>query len=107
MNIYVVRHGETNMGKNKIIVNEKELLNENHILTIDWNALTGDSETSNPSPEVLMKNLKVTTNGKNSVVILMHDTAAKKVTVDILPQVIEYLNCEGYEFKTFYDEINM
>ena len=28
MNIYVVRHGETNMGKNKIIVNEKELLNE-------------------------------------------------------------------------------
>ncbi len=85
----------------------KALLNENHILTIDWNALTGDSETSNPSPDVLMKNLKVTTNGKNSVVILMHDTAAKKVTVDTLPQVIEYLKSEGYKFKTFYDEINM
>ena len=29
MNIYVVRHGETDMGKNKVIANEEELLNEN------------------------------------------------------------------------------
>lgn len=29
MNLYVVRHGETNMGKNKLIATEKEPLN-NH-----------------------------------------------------------------------------
>lgn len=29
MNIYVIRHGETNMGKDKVIANEEELLNEN------------------------------------------------------------------------------
>lgn len=28
MNLYVIRHGETDMGKNKIIANKEELLNE-------------------------------------------------------------------------------
>ena len=31
MKIYVVRHGETNMGKNKVIATEEEPLNENGI----------------------------------------------------------------------------
>ena len=31
MNIYVIRHGETNMGKNKIIATENEPLNDNGI----------------------------------------------------------------------------
>ena len=85
----------------------KALLTENQILTIDWNALTGDSETTNPTPELLMENLKRTIKGKNSIVVLMHDSGNKKVTADTLPQVIEYLKNEGYEFKTFYDEIQM
>ena len=74
-----------------------------NIAYLDWNALTGDSEKSNPSPEYLMQNLQKTTCNKNSVVILMHDAAAKKITADMLPQVIEYLKQQGYEFKTFSD----
>ena len=31
MNLYVIRHGETNMGKNKSIATEKETLNDNGI----------------------------------------------------------------------------
>lgn len=86
------------------IKNEAEqLLEQNYILNVDWNALTGDSEKSNPSPEYLMQNLQKTTCNKNSVVILMHDAAAKKITADMLPQVIEYLKQQGYEFKTFSD----
>ncbi len=85
----------------------KALLTENQILTVDWNALTGDSETTNPTPELLMQNLKRTIKGKNSIVVLMHDAGNKKATADTLPQVIEYLKNEGYEFKTFYDEIQM
>lgn len=81
----------------------KQLLEENYILNVDWNALTGDSEKSNPSPEYLMENLQKTTCNKNSVVILMHDSAAKKITADMLPQVIEFLKQQGYEFKTFKD----
>ena len=89
-------------GKYAEIKNQaKQLLEENQILNVDWNALTGDSESTNPTLEKLMKNLKRTTNGKNSVILLMHDSSAKKITADTLPQVIEYLKEQGYEFKTF------
>lgn len=83
----------------------KTLLNENEIVNVDWNALTGDAETQNPNAETLMENLKNTTEGKNSVVILMHDAETKQVTADILSQVIAYLREQGYEFKSFYDII--
>ena len=91
-------------GKYADIKNQaKDLLEQNEIFQVNWNALTGDSEKAKPIPEELMTNLQKTTEGKNSVVILMHDSATKKVTADILPQVIEYLKSQGYEMKTFYD----
>ena len=93
-------------GKYEDIKQEaKQLLNENGILNIDWNALTGDAETQHPEEEKLMEELQQTIEDKNSVVILMHDTDAKKVTADMLPRVIAYLKEQGYEFKTFYDII--
>ena len=89
----------------KVKKEAKELLEKNDILNIDWNALTGDAESQNPKAKQLMKELKETTKGKNSVVILMHDAEAKKVTVDILSDVIKYLKEQKYEFKNFYDII--
>lgn len=82
-----------------------ELLEQNNILYIDWNSLTGDSEKVNPSEEYLMNNLQMTTNEKNSIVILMHDSQAKRITVDFLPKVIEYLKQQGFEFESFYNII--
>lgn len=81
------------------------LLEQNNILYVDWNSLTGDSEKVNPTEDYLMNNLQKTTEGKNSLVILMHDSQAKRVTVDFLPKVIEYLRQQGYEFDNFYSII--
>lgn len=81
------------------------LLEQNNILYVDWNALTGDSEKKDPNEEYLMENLQKTTKDKNSVVILMHDSQAKRITVDFLPKVIEYLQQQGYEFQNFYNII--
>lgn len=83
----------------------RTILEQNNILYVDWNSLTGDSEKVNPSEEYLMNNLQNTTEGKNSLVVLMHDAQAKKVTVDFLPKVIEYLTQQGYEFDNFYSII--
>ena len=83
----------------------KEILKQNNIAHVDWNALTGDSEKQNPTKEYLMNNLQKTTQGKNSIVILMHDSQAKKVTVETLPEVIDYLQQQGYEFENFYSII--
>lgn len=83
----------------------KQLLSENDILNIDWNSLTGDAETSKPTPEYEIMRLSQTSQNKNSIVVLMHDAPAKKVTADTLPQIVSYLRQQGYEFKNFYEII--
>lgn len=81
----------------------KELLSQNDIVNIDWNALTGDAETANPTVEFEMQRIQETVNNKSSVVILMHDAQAKAVTAEALPQIISWLRENGYEFKNFYE----
>ena len=83
----------------------KELLNQNDIVHIDWNALNGDAETNNLSPEFELQRLSETVGEKNSIVILMHDAALKSVTAETLPQIIAALREKGYEFKNFYSII--
>ena len=83
----------------------KELLNQNDIVNIDWNALNGDAETNDLSPEFEMQRLAETVGEKNSIVILMHDASAKSVTAETLPQIISFLKDKGYEFDNFYSII--
>lgn len=86
----------------KIKAKSKEVLKENGIAYLDWNALTNDSDGAD-TKEKIMKNLKATCKGKNSVVILMHDAPNKALTAETLPDVISYLREEGYQFKNLYD----
>lgn len=67
---------------------------------VDWNCLNGDAEALNVPVEKLIQNVKQTSQGKNRIVILMHDAAGKETTVQALPQIIEYLKAQGYNFKT-------
>ena len=89
----------------KIKADSLPLLEQNNILYVDWNSLTGDSEKVNPTEEYLMDNLQKTTEGKNSLVILMHDAQAKRVTVEFLPKLIEFFQQQGYQFENFYSII--
>jgi peptidoglycan/xylan/chitin deacetylase (PgdA/CDA1 family) len=69
---------------------------------INWNDGTGDAEERNINPPVpvLFNNLKKYTQGKNVVVILMHDAAVKTNSVQVLPQVIQYLKSQNFTFDT-------
>ncbi len=78
-----------------------ELLSQNNIEFINWNALTNDSAGSN-TKEALMQNLIDTVGDKKNVVILMHDAGDKILTYETLPDVINYLKEKGYTFKNFY-----
>ena len=82
-----------------------ELLEQNNIAHVDWNALNGDAETNNLSPEFEISRIHETIEGKNSIVVLMHDSPAKSVTADTLPQIIATVRDKGYEFKNFYEII--
>ena len=82
-----------------------DLLMQNDIAHVDWNALTGDAETNDLSVDFEIQRLNETTQNKNSVVILMHDAPNKSVTADALSQIIETLRNQGYELKNFYEII--
>ena len=76
-------------------------------INYDWNALNGDAEGHNLSKRYLVDRLKSTVSarqGHKEIIILMHDTDTKKTTADALPEIIEYLIKEGYEFRTLNEK---
>lgn len=73
---------------------------ENDMWQIDWNAMNADAEGKKKDAAELLENLKESVGTKEKVVILMHDTYGKEETAKALPQIIEYLKSQGYEFKT-------
>lgn len=85
-------------------VEAKQLLENNNIAVLDWNALTNDS-VGVCTKESIIENLKLTVEGKNTVVILMHDSASKILTYETLVEVINYLRNQGYQFGDMYDLI--
>ena len=82
----------------------KEVLKQNGIASVDWNALTNDAAGAN-TKEKIMENFYNTVQNKTSIVILMHDAPDKILTYECLPEIIQYFKDNGYEFKTMYDVI--
>lgn len=87
---------------NTIKLQAKQYLRENGIVSLDWNSLSRDAEGVNTKEE-LLQNVIDTIGQKQSVVILMHDAADKILTYETLPDVIQYLRDNSYQFKTLYD----
>lgn len=77
-----------------------EYLNENNMVSIDWNALNADAEGRKKDAQGLYEYAVKTSEGKEMVVLLMHDTYGKEETVKALPQIIKYFKDNGYDFKT-------
>ena len=69
---------------------------------IDWNCLNNDSMKKYNNYQ-LLNNLKKTFKGKDTLVILMHDTKDVSNSSNVLKESIQYLKSEGYTFKNFYD----
>lgn len=78
----------------------KVLLKDAGFRYCDWNSLSGDAESKSPTVDGLIKRVKSSSKGKEDLVILMHDSATKKVNIKALPQIIDYLISEGYTFDT-------
>lgn len=80
----------------------KQYLRQNGIVSLDWNSLSKDAEGVH-TKEGLLQNVIDTIGQKQSVVLLMHDASDKILTYETLPEVIQYLRENGYQFKTLYD----
>ncbi|MGL5316539.1 MAG: polysaccharide deacetylase family protein [Peptostreptococcaceae bacterium] len=75
-------------------------LDENNMASIDWNALNADAEGKKKSASELVEYAKKSSEGKEMVVLLMHDTYGKEETAKALPEIIKYFKENGYTFKT-------
>ena len=75
-------------------------LEKNNIASIDWNALNADAEGRKKNAQELADYAIKTSQGKDIVVLLMHDTYGKEETAKALPTIIKYFKDNGYEFKT-------
>lgn len=65
---------------------------------IDWNVENGDAKRLNVPKEELINNVKSQIGQHKHVVILMHDSSTKETTVQALPDIIEFLKSQGFEF---------
>ena len=68
---------------------------------IDWNCLNNDS-MKEYSKEQLLNNLKKTIKGKDTLVILMHDTKFVSDSSTSLKESIQYIKSLDYTFDNFY-----
>lgn len=65
----------------------------------DWNVSAEDS-IGKPSKSSIFKNIRKDFKKFDEPVILMHDSSINKLTVEILPEIIDEIRAAGYEFGT-------
>ena len=66
---------------------------------VDWNVDSNDATGNNVPKTKILNSIKASSKGRGDICVLMHDTAAKKTTVDALPEMICYLRAQGYRFE--------
>lgn len=70
------------------------------LVGVDWNAYDHDSETRKEYSGELFNHVKNEVGNHQKAIILMHDTYGKEETAKALPNIIQYLKAQGYEFGT-------
>lgn len=70
-------------------------LNENGITYFDWNIASGDAVSGQLSADVIVENCITKLDSTNECMILMHDAAEKKTTVEALPEIIKAIQDRG------------
>ncbi len=66
-----------------------DFLNEQGVEYYDWNVISGDGSSRILSKEEIVKNSTGMIQNYGTSIILMHDAASKKETVEALPEIIE------------------
>jgi peptidoglycan/xylan/chitin deacetylase (PgdA/CDA1 family) len=66
-------------------------------LFYDWNASTQDA-VANMTPAAIVQSVKDTIKNQTNVIVLGHDSESKYNTVKALPEIIDFLQKEGYTF---------
>ena len=80
---------------------QTKLLEARGYRVVLWNAVCGDEEIPCASAEMLVAETEKTSAGKETVVLLLHDSAHHAATAEALPRIIAYYRSLGYTFCQF------
>ena len=75
-------------------------MGELHAIHHDWNVSSGDAAKIRPTKEQILHNIMENAVKYKEPVILMHDSLKNGSTCEALPEIIESLRKEGYQFDT-------
>lgn len=87
--VYRFPGGSSNTVSKIPMRNFAEYLDEQNVVFFDWNVASGDATSISLSVEEIVKNSTENITRYGTSVILLHDTAAKRSTVEALPIIIE------------------
>ncbi len=68
-------------------------------LCYDWN-VSGEDSVGTPTAVSIKKNIFDTIEGQKQPIILLHDSPCSNLTAEVLPEILDRLLAEGYEFRT-------
>jgi len=86
----------------EVIARRREILEELGYRDFDWDVYSGDTRPTPASrdPHTLVSNVMARADGRERLIVLMHDSAGKSATAEALPEMIEGLRAAGYGFDT-------
>lgn len=77
----------------------KEELGRRGFLCYDWN-VSGEDSVGTPTAASIKKNIFDTIEGQKQPIVLLHDSPCSRLTAEVLPEILEKLIADGYEFRT-------
>ena len=77
-----------------------DAVTEHGMKYFDWNASLCDAEYYNAPKELLYTNAVESSKGRNTVILLAHDTTTKSSTVQALQDIIKFFKSQNYRFAT-------
>ena len=77
----------------------KKELERRGFIGYDWN-VSGEDSVGTPTAASIKKNIFDSIEGQTQPIILLHDSPCSNLTAEVLPEILEKLIAEGYEFRT-------
>lgn len=77
----------------------REELERRGFLGYDW-SVSGEDSVGTPTAASIKKNIFDAIEGQKQPIILLHDSPCSNLTAEILPEILDRLIADGYEFRT-------
>ncbi|MCY6355813.1 polysaccharide deacetylase family protein [Clostridium sp. ZS2-4] len=87
-------------GGTTLMLEISKYLLDNGYTYFDWNIDSTDASVKLQSKTKIVTSVLNTSKSKSALIVLLHDNSVKTTTVEALPEIIEGLINQGFEFKT-------